>query len=290
MPIATADTNVERAESFFVALSGVTNATLGRDAAVATIIDDDTVAPLPAASVGDVLVDERAGLARFVVSLDHASAGEVRFDFATVDGTAQAGSDYAATSGTLVFAPGETTKTVSVIVLDDARAEAAETFGLTLSNGLGGTIAHDSGVATIWASDAAAVARPSVSILDATVHEDAGFVDVTVALSAPGQSRVSLNFSTHEGTATSRDYTGRGGTFTFDPGEMVKTFRVPITNDAVVEARETFSADISGVSGATVARSTATITIIDDDRAAMLIHDMAPVHTHFLHPDHLLLF
>ncbi len=70
----------------------------------------------------------------FAVTLHRAASHEVSVDYATADGTATAGADYTAASGTLVFAAGETAKTVSVAILDDAIDEGKETFGLKLSN------------------------------------------------------------------------------------------------------------------------------------------------------------
>ena len=70
----------------------------------------------------------------FAVTLSRAASGPVSVDYATADGTAAAGADYTATSGTLTFAAGETEKTVSVPLLDDAIDEGKETFTLELSN------------------------------------------------------------------------------------------------------------------------------------------------------------
>ena len=70
----------------------------------------------------------------FAVTLSRAATGPVSVDYATEDGTATAGADYTATSGTLTFAAGETAKTVSVALLDDAIDEGKETFKLKLSN------------------------------------------------------------------------------------------------------------------------------------------------------------
>ena len=119
----------------------------------------------PALSVADARgregVDEAVV---FEVSLDRAftSAGHrVTVDYATADGTAKAGEDYTATSGTLTFAAGETAKTVSVPVLDDSLDEGEETFTLRLSNATGarvadgeatGTIANDDPLQTMWLS------------------------------------------------------------------------------------------------------------------------------------------
>ncbi|MXY15704.1 MAG: hypothetical protein F4Y57_01515, partial [Acidobacteria bacterium] len=90
--------------------------------------------PEPSLSVQDVTVAEDDGTADFTVSLDIASGETVTVDYATADGTAQAGSDYTADSGSLTFNPGDLSKTVSVSVTDDSLGEASETFGFTLSN------------------------------------------------------------------------------------------------------------------------------------------------------------
>ena len=74
---------------------------------------------------------------QFDVSLDRAAAEPVTVDYATSDGTATAGADYTATSSTLSFAAGETQKTITVAVLDDAHDEGTETLTLTLSNARG---------------------------------------------------------------------------------------------------------------------------------------------------------
>ena len=84
----------------------------------------------------------------FDVSLDRAAAEPVTVDYATSDGTATAGADYTATSSTLSFAAGETQKTITVAVLDDAHDEGTETLTLTLSNAQGAAI--DDATATGW--------------------------------------------------------------------------------------------------------------------------------------------
>ena len=89
----------------------------------------------PGLSVADARVREAAGATvDFAVTLSRAAAATVTVDYATSDGTATAGSDYTAATGTLTFAPGALTKTVSVAVLDDSHDEGEETLTLSLSN------------------------------------------------------------------------------------------------------------------------------------------------------------
>ena len=111
----------------------------------------------PALSVADATVAEPGeGLSAtldFVVTLSHAASAAVSVDYATSNGTATAGADYTATTGTLSFAAGETTKMVSVSVLNDAHNEGSETLTLTLSNATGAVIADGTATGTITNDD-----------------------------------------------------------------------------------------------------------------------------------------
>ena len=109
----------------------------------------------PAAlSVADVEVHEGPGaVLAFAVTLDRATSAAVSVDYATSDGTAQAGSDYTAASGSVTFAPGEMAKTVSVAVLDDSHDEGSETLTLTLTNPSGAYLEDGTATGTITNTD-----------------------------------------------------------------------------------------------------------------------------------------
>ena len=105
-------------------------------------------------TVADAEVEEAPGAAlAFVVTLSGTAPYRVKVDYATSDGTATAGEDYTATSGTLIFERGETSQTVSVPVVDDAHDDDGETLTLTLSNPLRGMIVDGAAVGTIRNSD-----------------------------------------------------------------------------------------------------------------------------------------
>jgi hypothetical protein len=127
-------------ETFFVHLESPTNATIGDSQGVGTIVDDE-----PRISIGDVTKSEgRRGqttLFTFTVTLTVAYDQPVTMSFRTVNGTAKTSdSDYVARAGTLTFAPGETTKTITIVVNGDNKREANETFYVDLtglsSNGM----------------------------------------------------------------------------------------------------------------------------------------------------------
>jgi len=113
---------------------------------------------LPSLSVSDATVTEgNAGTvnAVFTVTLSAASAQTVTVSYATANGSASAGSDYAAASGTLTFAPGTTSQTVTVAVTGDTLPEANETFLVNLGSPTNATIAKGQGQGTILNDDAA---------------------------------------------------------------------------------------------------------------------------------------
>ena len=149
----TDDSNVEGDENFYVDLTGATDATIdgAADRGEGTIIDDDA----PEMSIDNVSDFEDAGTFVFTVTLsDPAPSGGVSVDYATADGTATAGSDYTATSGTLMIPEGSSSGTISVDINDDSVDEPAnETFEVNLSNPSGATINDGQGIGTIRDND-----------------------------------------------------------------------------------------------------------------------------------------
>jgi len=150
-----ADVIVELDETFRLTLSNPNNANLSNAVGVATITNDD-IAALPTLQVENINIAEgNSGTttAEFSVTLSANSASAVTVDYATSDTTATAPNDYQSKSGSLSFAPGETSKTVTVNVVADAVAELDETFKLTLSNPGNADLSDAVGVATITNDD-----------------------------------------------------------------------------------------------------------------------------------------
>lgn len=263
------DTMYEGDETFVVALSNPLFATLADGQGQGTIANDD---PEPTLSVGDVSVTEGdlGGVpAVFAVSLSAPSGLAARVHFATADGTAAAGSDYAATSGILAFPPGTTTRTVRVLVRGDFAAEADETFTLNLSNPFGAAIADGTAVGTIVDNDA----LPGLVLHDRIVPEgDTGTTSAVfaVSLSAPSASVVTVSYSTVDGSARAgADYLATTGTLTFPPWTTLQTLNVPVVGDNLVEADESFLVRLSGPVNAKISRGEAFGIIRDDDRRGL---------------------
>ncbi len=130
----------------------------------------------PDLSINDVSVNETEGSATFTVSLSEASLSEVTVDYATAEGTATAENDYNTTDGTLTFAPGETSQTVTVNILNDAKSEGDENFTLNLSNAVKANIADPEGTATITDNSIFAGINP----VDPIVNGQNGSAQITI--------------------------------------------------------------------------------------------------------------
>ncbi|MBX3622876.1 MAG: VCBS domain-containing protein [Rhizobacter sp.] len=153
-----ADGLSEGNESLVVSLAGATGGNfeqLALDATAGTVSTTliDVDAP-PSIIIDNVVVNEATGQATFTVTLSAPSAQTVTVDYATANGTATAGSDYTAASGSIAFAPGQTTQTVTVSIHNDTDTEPSESFSVNLSNASNATIATPQGLGTIVDNDA----------------------------------------------------------------------------------------------------------------------------------------
>jgi hypothetical protein len=271
------DTVIGSAEADFNGDGRVDLAVGGTDfdgsGAVSVLLNDGNWSPPPppppALRIGDATVTEGntgAVATTFAVSLSAASTQTVTVAYATANGTAGAGSDYRAASGTLAFAPGQTSKTVTVTVNGDRVAEPNETFFVNLSGATNATISDGQGVGTIMDDE------PRISISDVTKAEgrknQTTQFTFTVVLSAAYDQPVTVSFKTTDGTATTsdKDYVAQTGTLTFKPGETKKTIVIVVNGDSKKEANETFYVDLFGNSTNSLFTKNRGIgTILNDD-------------------------
>ncbi|MBN1922810.1 MAG: right-handed parallel beta-helix repeat-containing protein, partial [Anaerolineae bacterium] len=259
------DTVNETAETFRVRLYAVQYVLTADNEGIGTLNDGS---PQPSLSINDRTVTEgdtsSSTQAVFTVSLNSPSGKTVTVAYATADGTALTGEDYAATQGTLSFAPGITSRTITVNTIGDNLLEGNETFGVALSNPINATIGDATGAGTITNDD-----TPAFSITDASIEEGNSSTSpmvFIVELSKPGAQAVTVKYVTSPGTAQSgSDYTHTSGTLSFAAGETLKTITVQIVGDTISEANESFTVALNTPSsGTTIARGTATGTILDD--------------------------
>lgn len=202
-----------------------------------------------------------------VVNRFGGSAGEARVDYATSDTTAIAGQDYTATSGTLIFPEGVTTKSFTVPILDDSLDEPTEFAVLTLTNATGSGSLGSQVQASLEVVDNDPT--PSLRINDVSVTEgDSGTVNAvfTVTLAAASSFTVTANYATADSTATAgSDYQSASGQVVFSPGDLTKTITVTVNGDTVPEVNENFFVNLTNVSFAGIADGQGIGTILSDD-------------------------
>jgi hypothetical protein len=273
VPLLT-DTFVDPAgnETFFLTLSDPTGgAGLGQPGTTTVTITENDVAGSLFFSSAAYSVSETSASATITVKRSGGSASGVSVDYATSDGTGQAGTDYVATSGTLSFGAGQTSLSFSVPILNDGVPGPDETVNLALSNpGGGGALGTpDTSLLTIVSDDPIL----QFSAASYSVGEGKGMATITVTRSGPAMPAVTVQYATSDGSASEgEDYTGASGTLFFAAKVTKQTFTVPIIDDPLVEGDETVNLTLANPGGGGVlgARSTAELTILTDDAVLQL--------------------
>jgi hypothetical protein len=289
------DERFEGNEKFTVKLTDATHATIGDDSTGTFTITDNEQVTISvenqfvfegetAVVVGTTTETGKLGTGQtpanktvqITVKLSNPSDREISVKASTllaagVD-TAVAGSDFTAftddSAKLITFAPGETSKTVSVEIIDDSADEAVETFQIELSNATLGTIDNSTGTIQIVDND-----LRGVSISDAMVVEgpagpggDRPMI-FTVTLSAAATQTVSVRASTLSSTAQAgQDFVAVSNKLIeFEPGQTSKTFTVTVKGDNDVEVEELFAASLSAPSGIIITDGQAQGRIVTDE-------------------------
>lgn len=221
-----------------------------------------------------VSANEGSGTKIITVERSQGDDGAVSVSYATSNGSAVAGQDYTATSGTLNWADGDGgDKTFSVPILDDSTDESNETINLALSNPTGGATLGSPSTATltILDDDDPPPADPgTLSFTSDTYNtqEDGGDATITVERLDGSSGIVGVDYATSDGSATEgSDYTQVSGSLSWSDGESgSKSFTVPILDDFIEEGSENLNLMLSNPTGsADLGTSAATLTIADDD-------------------------
>jgi hypothetical protein len=255
----------EADETVNLTLSNPQGAGLGDpNTAVLTIVDNEG-RPTIHFSSATYTVAEDAGNATITVVRSGATGNAVSADFATSNGTATAGADYTATSGTISFAAGETSKTVKVPIVKDNLFEGDETVNLKLSNPQGGASLSPPASARLTIVDGDS--RPTLQFSSAnySVTELGGTATITVTRAGATGNAVAVSYATSDGTATAgQDYTATSGTLQFASGKTSETFNIPILTDTLFEGDETVKLTLSKPQGGAAVGTpgTATLTIM----------------------------
>jgi hypothetical protein len=285
------DTLVESAESFSLKLTSATNATVSstHNTATGSIADNDTPPPppLPVVSIGagspNPQTEGSNAQISFTLNLDKASSQAVTVDYSTINGTATAGSDFVGiANGLITFAPGETTKTITVDLLDDTQVESLETFTVKVNSATNATVssANNTTSGNIADNDTAPTpSGPIVSIqpkdVDIQTEGSGTTISFTLTLSEAVDYNVKARYSTVSGTAQEgKDFVALvDQSITFLPGQTSKTIKVSLLDDAVVENLEAFTIKIDSTTKATISSTnhTATGYIFDNDAPASVV-------------------
>jgi len=224
------DTSDEYDESFLVELYNPSSAEILVSQAIVTIIDDDPVHDVGVSFVSASEPDEQA-IFRISLLSSAASGKPITVNYTTANGTATAGSDYTATSGSVTIPAGSMSANITVPVIDDAIADKDETFTVTLSVPSDGNAQVGAGqgtaTATIFDDDSVLI-----SIGNTTAFERVGTTSqavFTVTLERAISRSITLNYRTINGTATSpSDFTGATSESVTIPANTT-TFSLPIT-------------------------------------------------------------
>jgi hypothetical protein len=260
----------EASETLLLRLSDATgpgSALEAQHTAVVTILDNDP-APLLQFGAPRYAVKEGSGAATLTVRRVGSRANEATVDYATKDGTAQAGADFAQATGTLTFGTDVVTQTLAIPIVDDPNPEASETLDVTLGNpqpGSGATLGNLTATRVTITDNDQGLQFSAASYMAA---ESAPRAVIAVRRSGGTTGTLTVDYAVTGGTATGgSDYSLAPGTLSFGPGQALRTFAVTILNDADAEGSETVELALSGYSPPTAqgALGTAVLTITDTE-------------------------
>ena len=224
---------------------------------------------------------EDAGVIPVTIHREGADLGPMQVEFATVDGTARAGRDYLPRGGTLHFAAGETAQTIGVALLDDPAIGGYRTFSVVLRNPSNGAILMNGGRAELSIMDVVSQLAFAGSG-DFATNEAAGVALIPVQRYGRTNNAVSVQYQTVAGTARPGiDYEHVSGTLSFAAGEMLKTFGVPLRDNAEPQTNRTLQVTLSAPAGGALldlppAASARSLVILDDDRPGSLDFGFTP--------------
>ena len=257
---------VDGNRSIVLALSNPVGAVLGaQNTAQVTIVDDDGPGTLQFSAATARVVE--GGTATLTVVRTAGIGGTVTVPYTVGGGTATSGTDYVATSGTLTFAPGASSRTLTVRTLDNTVVDGDRTVVVSLGTPTGGATLGTPGslVLTIADNDAGGVLQFSAGAYKVT---EGGLATITVQRASGAASAVTVQYAASAGTASPGvDFAPVSGTLTFGAGQMSQTFTVQTIGDTTAQGDRTVALALSSPAGGAVlgATVTATLTVVDDE-------------------------
>jgi hypothetical protein len=219
---------------------------------------------------------ENSGSAKILIERTEGTDGTVTVQYATADGTALAGRNYAAQAGTVTFGPGEILKTISIPLLDDQSYGGGGQFTVTLSNPAGASIGVATNTVTIADDEhppLLSLQLPSTSVSEGDAGQVA--IPITVRLTGATSLPATVNWYFSEGQFGA-SHTGQ---LQFAPGETQKTFTASYAANTIPEANRIMNLHLWNPKNATASEDSITITIVDDDFAGVSVADASVVET-----------
>ncbi len=264
------DTLVEGEETFTIELSNPSpGSVIGGVPGVIAHIQDYEAGVL-ALSAANYNVAENQGSVTVSVTRASGGTGQVSVQYATSNGSATAGADYTARSGTLTWADGVTgSQSFTIPILDDAVVEGNETLNVSLSAPTNqATLGRATATVTITDVEPGILGLSAASY---TVNENQPSATITVARTQGTTGAASVQYATSNGSATAgADFTNSSGSLQWAAGEGgTKSFTIPILDDNIQEGNETVNITLSNVIGAGLGRGTASLTIIDVENGVL---------------------
>lgn len=233
--------------------------------AVLAIVPAKAAAAKPKLSVADVTVSESGATAAVEFSLSKKSKHKVKARFTTADGSAVAGADYEAVTGSIRIRPRRKRASAEIPLISDVTDENLEAFEVEITDVNRARVGD--GLADVAISDDDSPPRlsiPSTSISEGDSPTQAESLEVI--LSPPSAKPVEVDYAMHAGTAgAGTDFTPASGRLVIPPGDATAAIPVTIAGNTRDENDESFTVQLAGPVNATLGGGSASITIVDDD-------------------------
>ena len=269
------DKKIEADEEFIITLSNPQGAIIGKANAKGIIVNDDEIT----FSIDNVTISEGDNGTKdleFIIISNTISSIPISFNYDTTNGTAQAGTDYIAKTGTVILPAGQNTVPIVIEIIGDLISEADETFSIIVNLLQGATSNEVIANGSILNDDSV-----TLSIADATTEEgdigDTNLLEFKITTSATSDLVISFNYSTTSGTALSgNDFMNESAMFfEIPPGSREATIGIEIIGDINIERDENFFITLLNSTNAGFSDNIAEGIIVNDDKTTLNINDVS---------------
>jgi hypothetical protein len=261
------DSANEPDEVFYLRLSTPVNTALGTYTNLKVTIRQSDKSVLRFSS-STATIAENGTSVRIGVRRDTPTNNLATVRYSTANGTALAGTHYTATSGTMVFLPGEISKGFYVPVTDNDQLAGNKSFTVRLTSPFDGTLGLATATVTITDDE---VSYVGFTLAKRWLDENSGTVPLAVVRTGSTNRQVSVRYATANGTALAgSDYNATSGTLTFAAGETNKAISLTLRTDAVTEAAESMYVRLSSPTGTSLGTYTNLEVVIRNSAAASM--------------------